>query len=184
VVSSAEKDGPKQGAISCGQNEDVGRQWKAGKYGDVSFCSNGVIEYAKTHEKIKGAFLAFQKDAGQIYPGWKHKLSYSGASFVQAATFDWKKKAAAAAFLRSVHVKHPNTTSKYWADVGYFSGNAAKNKSGNAMNHPETFGPDAHVDDLALQFPPMRLLKVKVRHKTSDSARSLSFRPHRGLARH
>jgi hypothetical protein len=131
-------------------------QWKAGKYGDVSFCSNGVIEYAKAHEKIKGAFLAFQKDAGQIYPGWKDKLGYSGESSVQAATFDWKKKAAAAAFLGSVHVKHPTTTSKYWADVGYFSGGAAKDKSGNAMNHPETIGPDAHVDGSALQFPPTR----------------------------
>jgi hypothetical protein len=71
----------------------------------VSFCSNGVIEYAKAHEKIKCAFLAFQKDAGQIYPGWKDKLGYSGESSVQTATFDWKKKAAAAAFLGSVHVK-------------------------------------------------------------------------------
>jgi ribulose 1,5-bisphosphate carboxylase large subunit-like protein len=59
------KDGPKQGAISCGQGEDFWMQWKAGKFGDVSL-SDGVIEYAKTHEEIKGAFLTFQKDAGQI----------------------------------------------------------------------------------------------------------------------
>jgi hypothetical protein len=38
---------------------------EAGKFDDVSL-SDGVIEYAKTHEEIKGAFLTFQKDAGQI----------------------------------------------------------------------------------------------------------------------
>jgi hypothetical protein len=43
-------------------------RWKAGKFGNVSL-SNGVIDYAKTHEKIKGAFLTFHKDANQIFPG-------------------------------------------------------------------------------------------------------------------
>merc|ERR1712107_812300 len=51
------------------------------------------------HEEIKGAFLTFQKDADQIYPGWKEKLGYTGESSVQAATFDWAKKSAAAAFV-------------------------------------------------------------------------------------
>ena len=37
-------------------------------HGDVSL-SDGVIEYAKTHEEVKGAFLTFPKDADQIYPG-------------------------------------------------------------------------------------------------------------------
>jgi hypothetical protein len=92
------KDGPKQGAISCGQGEESWMQWKAGNFGDVSL-SDGVIEYAKTHEEIKGAFLTFQKDADQINPGWKEELGYSGESSVQAATFDWKKKAAAGAFV-------------------------------------------------------------------------------------
>merc|ERR1712110_410322 len=69
-----------------------------GAYGEVSL-SDGVIEYAKTHEELKGAFLTFQKDADQIYPGWKEKLGYTGESSVQAATFDWQKKAAAAAFV-------------------------------------------------------------------------------------
>ncbi len=45
--------------------------------------------------------MTFQKDADQIYPGWKDKLGYTGESTVQAATFDWKKKAAAAAFLEA-----------------------------------------------------------------------------------
>eukprot|EP00413_Alexandrium_margalefii_P050024 CAMPEP_0204610778 /NCGR_PEP_ID=MMETSP0661-20131031/61682_1 /ASSEMBLY_ACC=CAM_ASM_000606 /TAXON_ID=109239 /ORGANISM="Alexandrium margalefi, Strain AMGDE01CS-322" /LENGTH=647 /DNA_ID=CAMNT_0051622603 /DNA_START=89 /DNA_END=2032 /DNA_ORIENTATION=+ len=88
------KDGPKQGATSCRQGEEAWKLWKAGTYGDVSL-SDGVVEYAKTHEEIKGAFLTFQKDADQIYPGWKEKLGYTGESSVQAATFDWQKKAAA-----------------------------------------------------------------------------------------
>ena len=58
-----------------------------------------MIEYAKTHEEIKGAFLTFQKDADQIYPGWKEKLGYTGESSVQAASFDWAKRASAAAFV-------------------------------------------------------------------------------------
>merc|ERR1712019_89181 len=86
------KDGPKQGAISCGQGEEAWMLWKAGMYGDVSL-SDGVIEYAKTHEELKGAFLTFQKDSDQIYPGWKEKLGYTGESSVQAASFDWQKKA-------------------------------------------------------------------------------------------
>merc|ERR1712222_226302 len=44
------------------------------------------------HEELKGAFLTFQKDADQIYPGWKEKLGYTGESSVQAASFDWQKK--------------------------------------------------------------------------------------------
>merc|ERR1711979_187476 len=60
--------------------------------------SDGIIEYAKTHEEIKGAFLTFQKDADQIYPGWKEQLGYTGESSVQAASFDWKKKAAGAVY--------------------------------------------------------------------------------------
>merc|ERR1712134_176677 len=95
--SFGHKDGPKQGAISCGQGEEAWKQWKSGAYGEVSL-SDGVIEFAKTHEEMKGAFLTFQKDADQIYPGWKEKLGYTGESSVQAASFDWKKKSAAAAF--------------------------------------------------------------------------------------
>ena len=93
-------------------------QWKTGKFSNVSL-SNGVMEYAKTHEEIKGAFLTFQKSADQIYPGWKEKLGYTGESSVQAATFDWKKKAAAAAILGTPFM--PNTrrqlpsTEQMWA---------------------------------------------------------------------
>merc|ERR1712227_705305 len=94
MLQDDEADGPKPGAVSCRQGEEAWKQWKAGMFGDVSL-SDGIIEYAKTHEEIKGAFLTFQKDADQIYPGWKEKLGYTGESSVQAASFDWQKKAAA-----------------------------------------------------------------------------------------
>merc|ERR1712232_1136963 len=105
------KDGPKQGAVSCRQGEEAWMLWKAGMYVDVSL-SDGVIEYAKTHEELKGAFLTFQKDADQIYPGWKEKLGYTGESSVQAASFDWQKKAAAAAFagFEQISKKHSTVT--------------------------------------------------------------------------
>ena len=96
--SFGHKDSPKIGAISCRQGEEAWKQWKAGQFGNISL-SDGVIEYAKTHEEIKGAFLTFQKDADQIYPGWKEKLGYTGESSVQAASFDWAKRASAAAFV-------------------------------------------------------------------------------------
>merc|ERR1712178_595371 len=93
-------------------------------YGDASL-SDGVVEYAKTHEEIKGAFLTFQKDADQIYPGWKEKLGYTGESSVQAATFDWQKKAAAAAFVgtgvapkESVVARKALDQSSRYADLG------------------------------------------------------------------
>ena len=85
--------GPKQSATSCRQGEESWKVWKAGAYGDVSL-SDGVMEYGTTYEEIKGAFFTIQKDADQIYPGWKERESP-----VQAASFNWKKKAASAAFV-------------------------------------------------------------------------------------
>ena len=106
------QDGPKIGAISCRQGEEAWKQWKAGQFGNISL-SDGVIEYAKTHEEIKGAFLTFQKDADQIYPGWKEKLGYTGESSVQAASFDWAKRASAAAFVgASVPAKKESTVAR------------------------------------------------------------------------
>ena len=118
------KVGPKHGAIPCGKGEDVG-------------CSERLANSATCLFQIassrmprlmgrSGAFLTFQKYADHMYPGWKDKLGYTGGSTVQAATFDWKKKAAAAAFLGSVYALHPKTTSEYWSDVGYFSYGTAK----------------------------------------------------------
>merc|ERR1711933_124625 len=103
------KDGPKQGATSCRQGEEAWKLWKAGTYGQVSL-SDGVIEYAKTHEELKGAFLTFQKDADQIYPGWKEKLGYTGESSVQAASFDWQKKAGAAGFVGEAYYQKSSTS--------------------------------------------------------------------------
>ena len=47
--------------------EEAWTPWRAGVYGSVSL-SDGVIEYAKTREEIKGAFFTVQMDADQIYP--------------------------------------------------------------------------------------------------------------------
>merc|ERR1712193_588177 len=140
---------------SCRQGEEAWMLWKAGMYGDVSL-SDGVIEYAKTHEELKGAFLTFQKDADQIYPGWKEKLGYTGESSVQAASFDWQKKAAAATFMMHtfdqasawIYEKSPNALDTYWADAGYFSDGTSLVRCGNALfRDPMT---DPHTDGSAM----------------------------------
>merc|ERR1712159_288473 len=139
------KDGPKQGAISCAQAEVAWYEWKMGTYGDVSL-SDGVIEFAKTHEEMKGAFLTFQKDADQIYPGWKEKLGYTGESSVQAASFDWKKKSAAAALVVDIPIRrdHPRQHEhEFIADAGYFSDGTSVVKAGNALFRPPM--PDPHT---------------------------------------
>jgi len=160
------KDGPKPGAISCRQGEESWKQWKAGMFGDVSL-SDGIIEYAKTHEELKGAFLTFQKDADQIYPGWKEKLGYTGESSVQAATFDWAKKSAAAAFVgtggscssREMSAMHAAGATGFMYsyqratypdfafgnDIGYFPDGTPYNLAGNEVNHPENIAPDPHT---------------------------------------
>merc|ERR1711879_307717 len=153
--SFGHKDGPKQGAMSCSQGEEAWKLWKAGTYGDVSL-SDGVVEYAKTHEEIKGAFLTFQKDADQIYPGWKEKLGYTGESSVQAATFDWQKKAAAAIFATHIfdqapayfYEKNQATDAEYWADAGYFSDGTSLVRCGNALFRDPM--PDPHTAGSAL----------------------------------
>jgi len=158
--SFGHKDGPKPGAISCRQGEEAWKAWKAGQYGNISL-SDGVIEFAKTHEEIKGAFLTFQKDADQIYPGWKEKLGYTGESSVQAASFDWAKKASAAAFVgcsatertpqvaRAVtpYRRNPNVLAdlEFCNDTGYLPDGTPLNRAGNIINHPETIGPDRHA---------------------------------------
>jgi hypothetical protein len=90
--ASGHEDGPKQGAASYRQGEEAWKLWKAGTYGNVSL-SDGVIEFAKTHQDIKFAFLTLQKDADQIYPGWREKLGYTHKSSAQAASSDSKEKA-------------------------------------------------------------------------------------------
>merc|ERR1712056_100160 len=152
------KDGPKQGATSCRQGEEAWKLWKAGTYGNVSL-SDGVIEYAKTHEEIKGAFLTFQKDADQIYPGWKEKLGYTGESSVQAATFDWQKKAGAAMVIGEAFYYQKSSKSfagqEFCNDVGYLPDGTPMNRAGNAVNHPETIDPDMHMAGSPLP-PPLK----------------------------
>jgi len=150
--SFGHKDGPKQGAMSCRQGEEAWKLWKAGTYGDISL-SDGVVEYAKTHEEIKGAFLTFQKDADQIYPGWKEKLGYTGESSVQAATFDWQKKASAAAFVgtssppSSEFAREALDQSSRYADLGLAEEDLIKN--GNHVLVAYIMKPKAGYDYLA-----------------------------------
>jgi hypothetical protein len=123
--------------------------WKAGMYGDVSL-SDGIIEYAKTHEEIKGAFLTFQKDADQIYPGWKEQLGYTGESSVQAASFDWKKRAASAGYAGAPPFYYAKPEKAYCElvfgnDVGYLPDGTPMHKAGNMNNHEGMAGPDPHV---------------------------------------
>merc|ERR1712019_59825 len=109
-----------------------------------------VIEYAKTHEEIKGAFLTFQKDADQIYPGWKEKLGYTGESSVQAASFDWQKKAAAAAYAGAPPWNYAKPERAYCElvfgnDVGYLPDGTPMHTAGNMNNHEGMAGADPHV---------------------------------------
>merc|ERR1711879_175573 len=94
-------------------------------------------------------FLTFQKDADQIYPGWKEQLGYTGESSVQAASFDWKKKAGAASFTAEASVFQKSLNAyceqEFLNDVGYLPDGTPMNKAGNLINHPETIGPDPAV---------------------------------------
>jgi hypothetical protein len=72
--------------------------WKAGN--SATCLSDGVIEYSKTHEEIKGAFMTFQKNVVQIKIEGEVRLLWRVVC--AGATFDWKKKAAAAAYRKRV----------------------------------------------------------------------------------
>ncbi|CAE7559006.1 rbcG [Symbiodinium natans] len=61
------KDGPKPGAISCRQSEEAWKAWRSGQHGPISL-SDGVIEFAKTHDEMKGAFLSFPERRGSDLP--------------------------------------------------------------------------------------------------------------------
>merc|ERR1712178_310540 len=90
------------------------------------------------------------------------KLGYTGESSVQAATFDWAKKASAAAFVGSSksassspkaavnsifnYPKKSFADLEFGNDVGYFPDGTPYNKAGNEVNHPENMQPDRHVN--------------------------------------
>ena len=65
-----------RGAVQGRQAVEAWVYWKAGMMGDVSL-PHGVIEYAKTHEQLRRAFLTLHKDADQFYPEWKDNLGYT-----------------------------------------------------------------------------------------------------------
>ena len=56
------RDGIASGATSLRQAHDA---WKEGA---------DIIEYAKEHKELAGAFHSFPGDADKIYPGWREKL--------------------------------------------------------------------------------------------------------------
>lgn len=56
------RDGGVAGAISLRQARDA---WLAGI---------NLVEYAKTHQELKGAFHTFQADADKLFPDWKKHL--------------------------------------------------------------------------------------------------------------
>jgi len=64
---------------------------------------------------------------------------------VQAASFDWQKKAAAAQMMGEVPVdyyaKTPNSKLTYWADAGYFADGTSVVKAGNAIFRPPLADP-------------------------------------------
>jgi ribulose-bisphosphate carboxylase large chain len=57
------KDGGIAGAISLRQARDA---WLEGV---------NLVEYAKDHPELKGAFETFSVDADKLYPGWREKLA-------------------------------------------------------------------------------------------------------------
>jgi ribulose-bisphosphate carboxylase large chain len=56
------KDGGTAGAKSLRQAQDA---WQKGI---------GLVEYAKDHPELKGAFESFTGDADKLYPGWRDLL--------------------------------------------------------------------------------------------------------------
>ncbi len=56
------KDGIADGAISLRQAYEA---WQEG---------TDLVEYAKEHKELAGAFESFSSDADKIYPGWREKL--------------------------------------------------------------------------------------------------------------
>merc|ERR1711972_616982 len=89
------------------------------------------------------------KDADQIYPGWKEQLGYTGESSVQAASFDWKKRAGAAMEIGEAFIFQKSSKSfaaqEFCNEVGYLPDGTPMNRAGNAVNHPETIAPDSHM---------------------------------------
>jgi ribulose-bisphosphate carboxylase large chain len=62
------KDGGTAGAKSLKQARDA---WMAGV---------DLVEYAKDHEELRGAFETFHWDADKLYPQWREKLGVSAAA--------------------------------------------------------------------------------------------------------
>ena len=80
---------------------------------------------------------------------------------MQAASFDWAKKASAAAFVGCSSVERTPQVARavtpyelngnvladleFSNDIGYLPDGTPLNRAGNAINHPENIGPDSHA---------------------------------------
>merc|ERR1712107_758800 len=92
--------------------------------------------------------------------GWKEQLGYTGESSVQAASFDWKKRASAAGYAGAPPFYYAKATKAYYQlefgnDVGYLPDGTALNTAGNLSNHEGMAGPDPHAPGSPLP-PPLK----------------------------
>ena len=97
--SSQHKDGPRTAGIANRQSEEAWKNWQSGMYGNVSL-SEGVMQFAKTHAEIKGAFLTFPEEADRLYAGWRAKLGCSGETPKPAALTARQAAASSSAALQ------------------------------------------------------------------------------------
>merc|ERR1711948_224465 len=83
----------------------------------------------------------------------------TGESSVQAASFDWKKRAGAAMAIGEAFIFQKSEKSyaqvEFINTVGYLPDGTPMNRAGNAVNHPETIGPDLHMPGSPLP-PPLK----------------------------
>lgn len=91
--STGHKDGFKVCAASCRQAAEVWSMWRTGVFKqvyeeDLSFAE-AVIEFARMHTELRGAFVSFQEDADRVFPGWREQLGEAVASELGAASPDW-----------------------------------------------------------------------------------------------
>ncbi|CAE7740541.1 rbcG [Symbiodinium sp. CCMP2456] len=180
--SFGHKDGPASGAIACRQVEEAWKAWKSGQYGNVSL-SDGVVEFAKTHEEIKGAFLTFPKEADEIYPGWKEKLGCTGVASVPASSVNAKistASSAATAAARSGTLPAKMASQSTAGSVvnpyagGVKSIQAASSNTAGTLLGTENKSPELSRQghEAALQDSPKQKLDVRVVSQTDPQVNS------------
>merc|ERR1711937_1059236 len=147
-------DGPKQGAISCGQGEDAWKQWQAGtfdwqKKAAAAIFATHTFDQAPAffYNKNQAAQAEFWADAGYFADG-------SSIVKVGNALFEGHEQGA------DPHREGSALpTSKYIADVGYFADGTSMVKCGNALFEGHDQGSDPHTNGSAL--PVSKYLNVE-----------------------